>query len=495
MLLEVQVSPQVWDRVRVYVAGRPLSVTLRKIDGESRVIAEWPRSGPGAYRVRVDAEGRRRDHVFTIRPSKMSMDDFTALLTSLENELPVSVAIALQRLGGLAGLKLANIRPATLAEEVARVRRAVIGDATVPGLARVLAEIARSPHTVLKTSERWVKREYARRPSPSRLVHAYARRGNIQTNNTPLELVDSRVSQSVDVYENRIIATFVRQVDWRLRRLEQIARVTHTDLLGEAEQLRETLTQARRGASFLDDVSQLRTAPTHTTMVLLRREAYRAAFTGYLAFQRGLAVRLDDPGLMAPLEELPHLYQVWGVLQVIVALLAVARGTGFKVVSEHLIGRDVDGLFMRALPRGKAAIVLSHPPSRRSVQLIHERTYFGGRSSGLHSATFSQVPDIAVEITEPNGRMRVYLFDPKYKLSGADNGDGGQPTKVDMDKMHAYRDSIRDAEDRRVVEYAAILYPGSTNEFGPGLGALSALPSSVDTLQAMVRNVLNSAIG
>jgi len=62
---------------------------------------------------------------------------------------------------------------------------------------------------------------------------------------------------------------------------------------------------------------------------------------------------------------------------------------------------------------------------------------------------------------------------------------GTKPKKVDIDKMHAYRDSIRDVWDNRIVSYAAILYPGKTVEFGSGLAAISTRPFDLDFAAAM----------
>jgi hypothetical protein len=46
--------------------------------------------------------------------------------------------------------------------------------------------------------------------------------------------------------------------------------------------------------------------------------------------------------------------------------------------------------------------------------------------------------------------------------------DEGKPKKVDIDKMHAYRDAIRDADDYRVVRFAGILYPVLQSPSGLG---------------------------
>lgn len=71
------------------------------------------------------------------------------------------------------------------------------------------------------------------------------------------------------------------------------------------------------------------------------------------------------------------------------------------------------------------------------------------------------------------------MFDPKYKLEGEvieGIAPDGKPKKVDIDKMHAYRDAIRDEQGRRVVDYAAILFPGPEVRYDDGLEALSAVP-------------------
>jgi hypothetical protein len=63
--------------------------------------------------------------------------------------------------------------------------------------------------------------------------------------------------------------------------------------------------------------------PAHVTQVLLKRPLYRAVLEGYVEFQRTAVVRLEEPLLAAPLENLPRLYQVWGTLEVLAVLLEV----------------------------------------------------------------------------------------------------------------------------------------------------------------------------
>ena len=88
----------------------------------------------------------------------------------------------------------------------------------------------------------------------------------------------------------------------------------------------------------------------------------------------------------------------------------------------------------------------------------------------------------------PDGTPRLYLFDPKYKLD-SEEIDGvvdGKPKKVDIDKMHAYRDAIRGDDGSAVVRFAATLYPGSTLSFSDGLAALQAYPGREIELKQQV---------
>jgi predicted component of viral defense system (DUF524 family) len=64
---------------------------------------------------------------------------------------------------------------------------------------------------------------------------------------------------------------------------------------------------------------------------------------------------------------------------------------------------------------------------------------------------------------------------------------------VDIDKMHAYRDAIRDTANEHAVEFAAIIYPGATTEsFGAGLEAISARPGEgfEEDLQAVLERAM-----
>jgi hypothetical protein len=164
-----------------------------------------------------------------------------------------------------------------------------------------------------------------------------------------------------------------------------------------------------------------------------------------------------------------------------------------------LVGRDAGGFYARVLPDGKPAVHLVHPDHKTAVKVIPERTYRGkgGGGNGLHSISYGQRPDVAVEVHSPDDRPRIYLFDPKYKLEGEyleGESGGGKPKKVDIDKMHAYRDAIRDGEGGRPVQYAAILYPGPKMHYVRGLEALPAYPGLERVLERRLDNLFREAL-
>ena len=357
---------------------------------------------------------------------------------------------------------------------------------------------------MLKTNELWIRRQHVRRPPPSAIIKAIAREGNIDADSRPRQVIDSRVEYTRDVYENRFVKIFTHEVELRLRHLlGSIERLGNMALFDEANGYLNALMLARRSASFLDEVEEPSDLAARPTMVFLRRPEYRAVFEGYLAFHRSVAVKLLDERLLAPLENLPSLYETWGTLQLLSALVNVAASLGYHVKSERLFSHKTGDLFLRLLPGGRVVLELTHP-ELGSVKFIPQRGY--GATGELRSISFPQIPDVSIHIVRPGEKLRMVIFDPKYKLvsEATDNptedverkqvssdfsldtgSPKGKPKKVDIDKMHAYRDSIRGGSDHHAVSYASILYPGPTVTYGPGLAAVSARPADTGFIESL----------
>lgn len=490
-----------WDEVRLLRQGNEeLHISLKYFNGQKRVVAEWPLSGPGRYQLQMFIHnGLVEEQIVTIQPGKISTEAYERLIEDLETRLPATIALALQRGGALTGLSFLPPSESTLAMELIRLKRAVCGTPERTGLAQVLRTLAQSPRQILHTTESWKLLEHARRPHPSRLVQALSKPYNVGKDGKPVHVLDTHVEHSVDVYENRLLKIFWQSVNIRLRRLTSILskQPGKSLLLSEVQALSAALQAAHREAYFLDDVTLLSYLPTQTTMVLLRNPFYRAALEGYIEFHRSPMVRLEEPSLSAPLENLPFLYQMWGTLQVFFALLEVATNLSYKVQDQKLARKDGQGIYLRLLPDGKPLVILEHPSNHTIVKIIPERRYVRlqvGSKDTFYSLSFEQRPDIAVEVQPSEGSSRIYLFDPKYKLSKGYNEEEGIPKKEDIDKMHAYRDAIRAQEQYRVVHYAAILYPGPDQFYGDGIEALQAYPGMETSLQEQLQSILVTAL-
>ncbi len=176
-------------------------------------------------------------------------------------------------------------------------------------------------------------------------------------------------------------------------------------------------------------------------------------------------------------------------------MLHAAVELGYRVQEQQLVQRDAGGLYVRILPNGKPAAILQHPVHGTTIRFIPERTY--GKSGTLSSISYEQRPDIAIEVERPGLPVEIDLFDPKYKLDSETldpEHSYGQPQKIDIDKMHAYRDAIRDGQGVRVVRSAATLYPGQTISYGDGIAALRAVPGEEGVLERELQHLFQQTL-
>jgi hypothetical protein len=495
-LIDVDATSDDWRSIELSIQGTPTSVRVEHRFGQDRLLADWPLSGTGNYKVMLNIGSYAETRVITIRPRKINDAAYTFMIDDLQRRLPTSIAIGLQKAGGLSGIQLMPPEEGTLAQELVRLRRAVDGvEGVRPGLAAILHELAQDHYAVFRSHEPWVDRRAVRRPSPGGLVRALIRGHNLDDGGELIQVVDRRTEQTVDVYENRLVKLFAQQVRSHLYAvLAEVHRRPDPAFLHEAVSLRGRLDRACRLARFLDEVSLPTFLPLRLSMVLMKRDPYPAVLEGFLEFSRGLAVRLDDEVTDAPLENLPSLYQTWGTLIVLDALIKAALKAEFEIRVQRLCERRRSELFIRLLPDGKPLLELVRSADGATLRFISELSI--GSNGRYTSESFTQRPDILIEVQQEN-QSQLLLFDPKYKLDSEisdANDPGAHPKKGDIDKMHAYRDSIRDASAKRVVSFASILYPGPTIRYGDGIAALKAMPGEDDELTTCVGGILATAL-
>ncbi|MCA1841445.1 MAG: restriction endonuclease-like protein [Actinobacteria bacterium] len=494
--LEIDAPLVDWPAIQLSIQGENASVRVERVFDKDRLLATWPRSGTGNYRIVLNIRDYAETLPITIRPRKISEASYAAMIVDLQERLPTSIAIGLQKTGGLSGIQLLPPEEGTLARELVRLRRAIDGVETVrPGLAGVLRELAQNHYSTFRANEIWVDRQAVRRPSATGLVRALVRGRNTDDWGQLLQVIDRRTDHSVDVYENRLLKMFLWQVRTRLHSVLTLARQRSDEaLMQEIRSLRERLDRAERLARFLDGVSLPASLPMRVSMVLMRRDPYPAVLEAFLEFNKGLAVGLDDDALDTPLENLPSLYQTWGTLTVLDAVLEYASKAGFVLCFQQLCERRRGEPFIRLLPDGKPAAEFVRADGVR-LRFIPEPSI--AHSGPYRSLSFTQSPDIIIEI-ERGGDRRLLVFDPKYKLEsdfGNDTDIDARPKKEDIDKMHAYRDAICDAFSERIVGFAAILYPGPSAGYGDNIAALNAIPANAVQLRSRIIEVIENLVG
>ncbi|MCE7875410.1 hypothetical protein DYH09_34295 [bacterium CPR1] len=465
--IQLPIEPEQLARVTLLRSEVPLPLAVRHRHGRLCLIGEWPRSGPGHYRLNCPQVGSQ--WTVTVLPRKISSTALEQMVEDLQFGLLASIGLALQRMGGLVGVKVLPPDRSTLAGELLRLERAV------GALSEILPEVGREPHGMLMPFGVVVPCARARRPTVRGLQQAFRMGGNFDRDGCLLRVEDGRVELTWDVMENRLLRSLVDQVGQRLRRIGRLTMV---------ENLHGSLRKAMQGARFLAGVRPLHGPPTGTSMVLLKRPPYRRALRLLQELRNEPALDLREPALDAPLENLPYLYECWGVMQVLQALCEFAQEEGYVVQEQRLVHLANGQPFFQVLRDGRPAVILRNAAGT-CIKAIPQRRYLRG-SGGLRSLSFTQVPDLALERERVDGSVSVLILDPKYKL---DSGED-QPQKVDIDKMHAYRDAIRDEQGRPVIRTAGILYPGRSLKYGDSVLALRAAPGESESLRLGLRDLL-----
>jgi hypothetical protein len=492
-ILELRIPRDDWEAASVAVNRHELPLSLRHIAGDACVVADWPRSPCGRYLVEVSGPNGSSQRVLWVAPTKLSQEAVGRMISDLEAALPASIVIVLERLGAFAGVEFQTPEEQTVAAEVALLERIVNGTPSRPGLPQILRSLARNHHSVLETITFWNEVDRARRPNPNLIYRALNRASNLNEDGSVRSVIDSRPEPTADVYENRLVRALVDETRARLRRLNRIPAAAST-----STRLLVCLDSGLRVARFLDEVSPLSSPPRWTTMVLLEVPPYRAALEAYLELHRRPRVRLEAPGLDAPLDNIPSLYENWCCLQVIAAALATAEQSGWTVTRQRLVHRRGHEWFVSLLQGGTSAVDLENATTARRARVIPQRAY--GSAGGLRSYSFQQVPDVVVEVGGGAGETAVWVFDAKYKLDGEGLGEA-TPLKVDIDKMHTYRESIVSDTGHPAVAFAAIMYPGSTKGFyavpgapWPAIEAVRAYPGEEGALATHLGERLASAL-
>lgn len=298
----------------------------------------------------------------------------------------------------------------------------------------------------------------------------------------PINIKEEKNYHSFDTPENRFIKDYLQQLLKLLSQLKkQFSDMEKTYFNPELEDDLDCLMNPIKDCledQLWREVSVMRYIPTNS-QVLQRKEGYRQLLSLYSLMQ--LASRYDfdsfDFKNLVESKDTNILYEYWCFFIV-------------KDILDKLLGK----------PQFHKSLVNESP--EQTNQELNEGTWlryeedvqlgFNITFSSRH-LSYSQEyrPDIVIKY---NGQH--LIFDAKHKLKGWDD-DYSKPKKEDIDKMHTYRDAIKNAVG------AFILYPGEANKLYrfhdadydyEGVGGITLIPDNTNNGQSVNNTQLEALI-
>jgi predicted component of viral defense system (DUF524 family) len=205
--------------------------------------------------------------------------------------------------------------------------------------------------------------------------------------------------------------------------------------------------------------------------VLQRRRGYRDVLFHFVRMRhavKGLPFSSEAFDALLEGRDVAHLYELWAFFRVVEALRAIL---GPPTSADSPTRTDLGVAVSRfAVAWGS------------EVRAVYQQPFSASRGT---SYSLSYSPDVALFVHD-----RLHLFDAKFRLGPSNNGNSDRSFRSeDIDKMHAYRDAIRDARS------AWILYPGTSSIFydvelglqegspgadAEGVGAISLRPGDAN---------------
>ena len=289
----------------------------------------------------------------------------------------------------------------------------------------------------------------------------------------PSEAVRIRKHHTFDTSENRFVKHFLQEISKKLVSIENALRAKSGTYLNP-DLLKSSRILAQKVGYFLSDpmwaeVGQMNFVPAQST-VLQRRDGYRHLFRLYSLLQLVTRYRflLEDFRSLIEIKDVPTLFEYWCFFLVKDILDRKFRQKAISIIipdseTEHVV---------------REGVAIEY---EENVMLFYNAHFHG--SCGLHSAedeisayqrseSYSHTlrPDIVI-LKAGKGKL---ILDAKYKgknqgslMYGEETQEGtiGRYKEEDLDKMHAYRDAIRD------VYGAFALYPGEESIIYPSHGA------------------------
>ena len=389
-----------------------------------------------------------------------------------------------------------------------------------------LKVIANSPHNRLQKKNVNIKADRLK----GRLSNRLAERVKEDIAN---KIYDKRYQQqkqhlSVDTPENRYIKMVVvkckqqlAMISQRLEAHDNEGEITYARLsehfLNELKEWQQPLIKMEKH-SFLKEVGHF-SGQHRESLVLQQKTGYSTVYKVWQELKYYLDIFAKHSTVS--MKSVAETYEIWCFLEIRTILLEVL---GFQEKEHQRTKLKLNDYFELQLQdglTGAGAFAFERADGLRA-KLAHEPVF---HRVGKHIRSFgvTQKPDILLEVTFPDGKACIWLFDAKYRIKTQNNRydiddiDSNDYVPDDaINQMHRYRDALIRVDEQkesrsksRPVFGAFALYPGfydQENDENPyqsmiaevGIGAFALLPSANGNknswLQAFLLHQLGTGI-
>ena len=314
---------------------------------------------------------------------------------------------------------------------------------------------------------------------------------------------------SVDTPENRFIKMVVVTSKKRLADFEYKLRQSNTApdkqrlsdaFLDELHQWQQPLQKTLK-QGFMTDVGDYN-GRNRESLVLQQKVGYSSVYRIWQELKFYLDV-FDNQSSIS-MKSVAEIYEVWCFLTLRNILMDELE---FKEVATNKQALKLKNFFEYQLQDGFAGAFKFKRDDGVVARLVHEPP-FHKTTKNIRTYSVSQKPDILLEVTLPNNKQFIWLFDAKYRIKTKKNQYEDFEQNIDaidyvpddaVNQMHRYRDALirinqygnTDANTRyksRPVCGAFALYPGyfdQENQDNPyinmideiSIGAFALLPN------------------
>lgn len=282
---------------------------------------------------------------------------------------------------------------------------------------------------------------------------------------------------TVDVPENRFVKAFLGQIEAVLSGIESLATgrpALRARLCAQVREMRVALHPVT-SHSLWADVGVMHRFPAEST-VLQRRQGYREVLRHFVRLRHSSRLTHEKTWRrQLEVKDIATLYELWCFYEVLRCL-------------EDILGPPAEAGVPKSNDLQEILAFDTRVAWNNGVELYYNHRFSRSRSIRRQSYSLPMRPDIALWVPDQG----YHLLDAKFKLRFAakvDEDIEAEPDedqreskykRVDLDKMHAYRDAIPAALS------AWVLYPGTEaqqfeicrdiKEFNGGWKGVGALP-------------------